>query len=106
MQEPAPVHSSFDGVPYSVRPEHFAGNDWWRACVDGNPRVLLRYREYALQVAEVLAADEAQFRRASRLGGEVAMSRATPPRSEPAAAELEQPPGERRRRWRQGHEEA
>jgi hypothetical protein len=105
MQEPTPITSSFDGVPFAVRPEHFAGNDWWRVYVDGNPRVLLRYREYAQQVAEVLAADEAQFRRASRLGEVAAAPPATQRRAEAAAAEPDQRAGGRRR-WRQGHEEA
>lgn len=50
-------------IGYEVRPEWLAGRYWWRIFVAGNPKVLVRYRRYALAAAEALAADEAHYRR-------------------------------------------
>lgn len=61
--EPEIVAGQVDGVGWEVRPEWFAGRHWWRVHVAGHPKVLVRYQQYALQVAAPLAADEARFRR-------------------------------------------
>ncbi|MGE3175448.1 MAG: hypothetical protein AB7O97_22680 [Planctomycetota bacterium] len=59
------LHADRDGVSYEVRPEWLAGRYWWRIYVAGNPKVLVRYRHFAIQAAESLAADEALARRRS-----------------------------------------
>jgi hypothetical protein len=64
--EPAALHADRDGVAYEVRPEWMAGRYWWRIYVAGNPKVLVRYRQFAIQAAESLAADEAMSRREAR----------------------------------------
>ena len=60
--DPSPQHGIVDGVEYEVRPEWLAGRNWWRVYVARSPEVLLRSREYAIRVAEVLALDEALCR--------------------------------------------
>jgi hypothetical protein len=47
---------------WEVRPEWLAGRYWWRVYVGGNPKVLVRYAEFAVPAAEALAADELRFR--------------------------------------------
>lgn len=97
-------------MPFAARPERFAGSEWWRVYVDSNPRVLVRYRDYAVRIAELLAADEAQFRRDSRLGLDAQTDRSAPERgaserrrSERDSAPTEPEPApdpEPRRSWR------
>jgi hypothetical protein len=55
--------SHYEGIAWEVRPEWLVGRHWWRVFVSGHPKVLLRYRENALEIAGTLAADEARFRR-------------------------------------------
>jgi hypothetical protein len=50
------------GVGWEARPEWLAGRYWWRVFVNGHPKVLVRYTEFAIAAAEALAADEARFR--------------------------------------------
>jgi hypothetical protein len=52
-----------EGVPLTLKPELLAGNTWWRVHVDGHPKVLVRHRDHAIRVGELLAADEALLRR-------------------------------------------
>ncbi|GAB4155541.1 MAG: hypothetical protein Fur0037_23930 [Planctomycetota bacterium] len=70
MQDPVPEQGKVEGISFTVRPERFAGKHWWRVLIEGNPRVLLRFREYATQVARAMAADEARFRREATSGAE------------------------------------
>ena len=57
------ISGDFEGVRWEVRPEWLAGRYWWRVYVGGHPKVLMRNRDYAVQAAEPLAADEAEYRR-------------------------------------------
>jgi len=59
----APFKDTVDGIAFEARPEWLAGRNWWRIYVAGNPKVLVRYREFAIEAAKALAADEARFRR-------------------------------------------
>ncbi|MCA8965003.1 MAG: hypothetical protein H6838_11475 [Planctomycetes bacterium] len=63
MNQPQPIRDDVDGVSWEARPEWLAGRYWWRVYVARHPKVLLRYRDSAVAVAEAIAADEAQFRR-------------------------------------------
>lgn len=65
--EPAQVTGQVEGVPYVLKPEFLAGDYWWRVWVAGHPKVLVRHREQAERVAELLADDEAQVQR-ERMG--------------------------------------
>jgi hypothetical protein len=47
---------------------HAAVDNWWRIYLQGHSKVLLRHREHAIPVAEILAKDEAQLRREQRQG--------------------------------------
>jgi len=60
---PDPITGQVGEVGWQVRPEWLAGRFWWRVLVAGHPKVLVRYDQYAVPVAEQLAADELQFRR-------------------------------------------
>jgi hypothetical protein len=57
------ISGDVEGVRWEVRPEWLAGRYWWRVYVGGHPKVLMRNRDYAVQAAEPLAADEAEYRR-------------------------------------------
>jgi hypothetical protein len=63
------VIGDVDGVRWEVRPEWLAGRYWWRVYVGGHPKVLMRDREFAIQAAEPLAADEAKYRREAGWAG-------------------------------------
>lgn len=69
MTEPTPIRGSVDDVAWEARPEWLAGRFWWRVYVARHPKVLLRYRDSAMAVAEAIAADEAQFRRDAQVTG-------------------------------------
>lgn len=56
-------HGRVDEIAFEARPEWLAGRNWWRIYVAGNPKVLVRYRESAIEAGRALAADEARFRR-------------------------------------------
>jgi hypothetical protein len=59
----SPFRDTVDDVPFEARPEWLAGRNWWRIYVAGNPKVLVRHREFAIEAGRALAADEARFRR-------------------------------------------
>ncbi len=65
----SPFRGAVDDVRYEARPEWLAGRNWWRIYVAGNPKVLVRYRESAIEAGRALAADEARFRREAAAGG-------------------------------------
>ncbi|MFO1078392.1 MAG: hypothetical protein U1E73_11780 [Planctomycetota bacterium] len=66
--EPTPetIRTEIAGLRIEIRPEWLAGHHWWRVFLQGHNKVLLRHREHAIRVAEILADDEAQLRREQR----------------------------------------
>jgi hypothetical protein len=60
---PESVSGRVGDIPWVVRPEWLAGRHWWRVVVGGHPKVLVFALEFATQAAEVLATDEAEYRR-------------------------------------------
>lgn len=66
---PDPITGHVGEVGWMLRPEWLAGRYWWRVLVAGHPKVLVRYEELAIPVAEALAADELRFRHEAAAGG-------------------------------------
>lgn len=62
---PEPIAGRVEQVAWEVRPEWLAGRFWWRAYVGGHPKILVRYVETAVAVAEAVAAEAGRFRRES-----------------------------------------
>lgn len=67
VDAPPPISGRVGDVDWVVRPTWIAGHYWWRVVVGGHPKVLVRHAEFAVPVAENLAADEMQYRRAAMI---------------------------------------
>ncbi|MBL8733703.1 MAG: hypothetical protein JNN13_15130 [Planctomycetes bacterium] len=64
--EPDSYRSEIEGLRLEARPEWLAGRYWWRVFLNGHSKVLLRHREHAIRVGEILADDEVLLRREQR----------------------------------------
>ena len=65
-REPEAYHFEVEGLRIEVRPVWLAGHYWWRVFMQGHNKVLMRHREHAIRVAEIIAEDEAMLRREQR----------------------------------------
>lgn len=66
--EPNAYRSEVEGLCVEARPEWVAGHYWWRIYLQGHSKVLLRHRDHAIRVAELMAYDEALVRREQEAG--------------------------------------
>ena len=59
---PDPIGGRVGDLRWELRPEWLAGRFWWRVYLGGHPKVLVRFPDSGVVVAEALARDELRLR--------------------------------------------